>query len=147
MALQRHFLYRGTTIGWPGNEVLQELGVTPTTEDPIVATLFALWSGRFGEAIVQACEFNAVAGQIHPSNWRSRVECEVVIAVPPTTFTKKFVVSSVRAHIAREILAEMSYELAPGFADHNEFLLRLKDAPRLGASEIERFDEMMLRRG
>ncbi|HUE73075.1 MAG TPA: hypothetical protein VMP01_19480 [Pirellulaceae bacterium] len=147
MAFQRPFLYRGTTVGWPGNDVLQQLGLTPTTEDPIVATLFAFWSARYGEAIVQACEVRAVAALVHPSNWRSQVECEVVIAVAPAAFTQKYVVTSIRAQTARTLLAEMSYELAPGFADLNEFLIRLKETPRLSEREIERFDEMMLERG
>src|SRR3954454_16448665 len=136
----RPFFYRGTTANWPGNDVLQELRLTPTSEDPIVATLFALWSARYGEAIVQACECSAVSDLIHPSNWRSHLEREVVIAVPPREFTERFAVAAVRAHEAREILAEMRYELAPGFADHNDFLLRLKDTPRLGDLEIEKFD-------
>jgi filamentous hemagglutinin len=147
MAAQRPFLYRGTTVGWPGNDVLQQLGLTPTTEDPIVATLFALWSTRYGEAIVQACELNAVIGLIGPSNWKSQLEREVVIEVPPFVFTRSFVIASAQAHAARNILAEMGYELAPGFVDHNEFLLHLNDSPRLSDQEIEAFDDMLLKRG
>ena len=93
------FFYRGTTVNWPGNEVLQELRLTPTSEDPIVATLFALWSARFGEAIVQVCERRAVTEIIHPSNWRSHLEREVVVAVPPFEFTERFVVATFRAHV------------------------------------------------
>jgi hypothetical protein len=126
--------------------VLQQLDLTPTTEDPIVATLFALWSGRYGEAIVQACERRAVAELIGPSNWRSQLELEVVLAVPPATFTANFVVGWIPAQAARRILAEMGYELSPGFVDHNEFLLRLKETPRLADWEIEMFDRMMLER-
>jgi len=147
MAPQRPFLYRGTTVEWPGNEVLQQLGLTPTTEDPIVATLFALWSARYGEAIVQACELRAVADRIGPSNWRSQLECEIVIAVPPTAFTENLVFATIPAQAARQILAEMGYELSSGFVDHNEFLLRLKETPRLTEWEIETFDKMLLQRG
>jgi hypothetical protein len=36
------YLFRGTSIGWPGNKTLQKVKMTPTSTDPFVATLFAL---------------------------------------------------------------------------------------------------------
>jgi hypothetical protein len=147
MAPQPPFLYRGTTVGWPGNEVLQKLGLTPTTEDPVVATLFGLWNARYGEAILLVCEFNAVADLIGPSNWKSRIECEVVISVPPAVFTERLAVATIPAQMARETLAEMGYELARVFMNHDDFLLRLKNTPRLDDRETARFDQLMLRRG
>jgi hypothetical protein len=146
MAIQPPFLYRGTTVGWPGKEVLQQLGLTPTTSDPVVATLFSLWSARYGEAILEVCQFSDVAGLIGPANWHSRVECEVVIAVPPAEFTTKFVIATVPAQTARRLLAEIGIELAPGFTNLDDFRLRLEGSARLDERKIAVFDELLIER-
>lgn len=88
-----------------------------------------------------------MAQLVHPSNWRSQLEREIVIAASPRDFTENYVVASIRAYQAREIFAEMGFELAPGFMDHNEFLYRLQETPRLNDQEIARFDELLLKRG
>lgn len=48
-------LFRGTTPGFPGNPVLQQLGITPASTDPLVATVFALEGKAIGgNAVVLA---------------------------------------------------------------------------------------------
>ena len=48
------YLYRGTTVGWPGNTCLQEQQITCTTTDPLVATLFAIECRNHGRAVILA---------------------------------------------------------------------------------------------
>lgn len=36
------YLYRGTTLGWPGTPTTSGEGITPTSTDPLIATLFAV---------------------------------------------------------------------------------------------------------
>src|ERR1700676_2063041 len=121
MGTERKFLYRGTTDGWPGNDVLQELGFTPTTEDPLLATLFALDASRYGRGIVQFCERGKVAQLIGPRNNQWPTEREIIIAVPPAVFTEQYVIQTIRAQRAREILAELGFELAPVIAHKDIF--------------------------
>lgn len=106
-------LSRGTTIGWPGSRALQAAGVTPLTTDPLVATLFGLECLRHGPAIVQLCERNAVAEILVAGNVLADLEREVVVNEPPAVFTEHFEAGIIAAGAAREILAEMGYELPP----------------------------------
>jgi len=144
MPIRPPILYRGTTAGWPGNDVLQELGFTPTTQDPLVATLFALDASRYGRAVVQRCEMRTVIGLIGPSNNQWVVEREVKITVPPRVFEERYVAKTLPALRAREILAEMGFELAPVFADRDVFRRWLYDTPRLNNQEIGRFNELAI---
>ena len=41
-------LFRGTSEGFPGNSVLQRLGISPASVDPLVATIFAVESNTRG---------------------------------------------------------------------------------------------------
>jgi len=126
---------------------LQELRLTPTTADPLVATLFGLWAARYGEAVVEICELQSVAALIGTSNWNSRVELEVVISVPPIAFTEQYVGTTISVRTAREFLAEMGFELAPGFVNLDEFRFRLYSTPRLHERQIAEFDDKVLGRG
>jgi hypothetical protein len=43
------YYFRGTTIGWAGNQTNRTLGVVCTTSNPVKAILFALCCGGFRE--------------------------------------------------------------------------------------------------
>src|ERR1700730_311767 len=111
MQFKGALLYRGTTPNWSGSKGLQRTGLTPTSTDPLVATLFALECLRYGPAIVQFCEVNSVVNLIAPGNVLADLEREVVVAVAPDIFTVQFVVSTLTVQLSREILAELGYEL------------------------------------
>ncbi|WP_299538394.1 hypothetical protein [uncultured Streptomyces sp.] len=46
-------LFRGTTRGFEGSPGVQRHGITPTSSDPGVASVFATQAERFGDAIVE----------------------------------------------------------------------------------------------
>src|SRR4051794_8251089 len=70
MTTQVRYLYRGTTRDWPGNECLRHEGVTCTTTDPLVATLFAIESRNHGPAVILAVR-RGVFEELAESNYFS----------------------------------------------------------------------------
>ena len=140
MPLKGPLLYRGTTTGWRGSQGLQAAGVTPMTTDPLVATLFALECLRHGPAIVQFCERRAVAGILVSGNVLADLEREVVVDEPPAVFTERFEAGTIEARAAREILAELGYELPPTVADKYDLHRLLKTTPRLKDGDLQEFD-------
>src|SRR5215212_7292635 len=97
------YLYRGTTVGWPGNDCLQRVRLTPTSVDPLVATLFAIECARFGKAVVVAVDAGQEQGMIHESvNCLEQIEREVVLKMTPIEFAGHAAAISVPLEIARQ---------------------------------------------
>jgi hypothetical protein len=140
MPAEHLHLYRGTTHGWHGGESLRWLGITPTTEDPIVATLFALECCRFGAAVVLFCRRGMVESLIQPSNVLVDLEREVAIGVSPLDFATSYALRSVPAMDCRNVLAELGFELPPLIEDKHHLNLTLKSSPRMSRRQIEEFD-------
>jgi hypothetical protein len=128
-----------------GNPGPQELRLTPTSRDPLVATLFALNCVRFGKAIVQICDRGSVADLIHPGNTLNELEREVVIGVAPAEFTERFVVDELPVSLTRQTLAEFGYELPVSIANNDVLNWWLCNTPRLSHHDIARFDSAVRR--
>jgi hypothetical protein len=141
MAVSELYVYRGTTSGWPGNPGPQELHLTPTSRDPLVATLFALNCVRFGKAIVQLCDRGLVADLIQSGNTLNELEREVVVGVAPAEFTDRFVVDEMPVSLARQILAELGFELPVGIGNNDILNWWLGNTPRLSHHDIARFNK------
>jgi len=133
-------LYRGTTRGWPGSSALRQLAITPTTDDPLVATLFAIEAGRFGTAIVQLCRRENVTGLVGQANLLSDLEREVALRILPVEFTNKHVVTAIPALTAREFLADLGYELPATITGKRELQHYLSETPRVRETDKREFD-------
>lgn len=106
--LGERYYFRGTTIGFGGNRVLQQLGLTPTTTQPTVATVFATVSEteHGGNGIVYIASSSDLMGVgTHPGN-NFPYEFEVVFEILPLDFARLASVD-VSASGARNILAGM----------------------------------------
>jgi hypothetical protein len=120
--------------------VAQQLRVTPTTADPLVATLFAIESQRFGRGVVLASRQAEVQHLIQAPNVLNEIEREVAIGVSPLEFKERFVHWICRADIARNILAAMGYALPELVGSKVALSTFVKEFPRLNESKIEEFN-------
>jgi hypothetical protein len=137
--MDRGYLFRGTTIGWPGHDSLRELGITPTSADPLVATLFALHCLRYGKGIVQFCLRREVEHLIGEANSLAEIEVEVALNILPDLFTQHYVVHTVDSVIAASILRGLGYELPAVISRKRIFEIELEAAGRLSQDEIATF--------
>jgi RHS repeat-associated protein len=132
-------LFRGTSRGFPGNETLLRAGVTPTSTNPAVATIFATASEQYGEGVVQMASTQALSGvQAADANVLAASENEVVLATTPTDFAA-MADTTISAADARAILQDMGYS-SPGQISNLEGLnLALQSVPQLTSEEIQQF--------
>jgi hypothetical protein len=137
-------LYRGTSSGWPGNPVLSSLRITPTSTDPLVATLFAIECQRFGKGIVLGCRRAAVERLVGPSNVLSAIESEVVIDVTPLEFVERFVEWIIGVDAARNALVEMGFEVPTFVGDKRVLDDWLSRSPRLDAAATAEFNRRVI---
>src|SRR5277367_951504 len=79
------YLYRGTTLGWPGN-MLQELRITCTTTDPLVATLFAVECRNHGRPAILVARSDLFGELNAEENFFSVIECAINVRVSPLEF-------------------------------------------------------------
>lgn len=108
------YLFRGTTRGWPGNDALWREGITCTTADPLVATLFAIECRNNGPAIILAARWDSFSEEERPdfTNHFWLMENEVVLWLPPVEFEKRAEVA-LEVDRALEILADLGFEGLP----------------------------------
>jgi hypothetical protein len=77
--MEKTILFRGTSVGWPGNFVPRYEGFTPTTVDPLVAALFAAECAQFGRPVIIICRRADIADYIVSPNVLADIEREVVV--------------------------------------------------------------------
>src|SRR4051794_31766129 len=104
------YLYRGTTAGWPGNPCLQRERLTPTTTDPLIATLFGVECRRWGRAIVLVVDRERIERLLGTENVLADIEQEVVIRLSPSEFAE-YASHEVPIEQAWQWLREIGYEL------------------------------------
>lgn len=80
------YLYRGTTVGWPGNLCLQDERITCCTTDPLVACLFAVECRAKGKAIIYVSSRDRYSNLIAADNHFSVIECAVNLNLVPSEF-------------------------------------------------------------
>jgi hypothetical protein len=93
------------------------------------------------------CERNRVGNLIRPGNIFADVEREVVIGVTPAEFAEQLAELSMPVQAAREILAELGFELPAGVSDNAVLDQLLRDTPRLSRRQVEKFNELATKRG
>jgi hypothetical protein len=98
-------VFRGTTKGFDGSAGTQRVGVTPTSSDPGVATIFATHAQQFGDAVVQIATPGDIAGvETFPGYIAS--EAEVGVDMSPAEFASRASME-IPVGVAREILSRM----------------------------------------
>ena len=55
-------LFRGTTVDYAGNKILQSQRITPTSIDPAVATVFATQAQHYGQSVVHSAAIEDLIG-------------------------------------------------------------------------------------
>jgi hypothetical protein len=138
------FLYRGTTAGWPGNACLQRERLTPTSRDPLVATLFGLECSRWGPAVLLAADAVSLAGLVASGNVLADIEQELAVMVSPSEFAERFVAWTVPIARARRVLHDLGYELPVTISSREALSEELRLWRRLRKDEIARFDSMVM---
>lgn len=84
---------------------MQRHGITPTSSDPWVATVFATQAERFGEAVVEIYPRRALQGVPVHEGYIAR-EAEWPVELSPGELSSRASVQ-VPSSVAREILSEM----------------------------------------
>jgi hypothetical protein len=133
-------VFRGTTDRYPGNPGLQQIGVTPTTTDPVVATLFATEASNFGEGVVYVGAVEP--GLLIEGNVLAGVEAEVGVSMAPADFAAAAQPVSVEA--ARAALAEMGIDLPAQITGKAMLQQWLSSTPRLTPAQVEEFTQLVL---
>lgn len=144
MAWRLDYLYRGTTPNWPGSPGTQELRLTPTTTDPIVATLVAIECRNYGEGLILIAPRAPLQGLLGPHNHFGREECEVSIRVSPLEFFQ-FVIHTVDVDVSLKVLGAMGFVNLPiringPDALRDEILETQAASYRLNLEQIEEYN-------
>jgi hypothetical protein len=131
-------LFRGTTKGYGGSPGTQRVGVTPTSTDPGVATIFATHSEQFGESVVQIARPGDVAG-VPTYEGYIPSEAEVGVELTPEEFANRASLH-IPSNAARKILSNMGIDIPSriGIADLGPVLA---DTPKLTPEQISQFME------
>lgn len=133
------FIFRGTTVGWPGNPGCREAGFTCTTCDPLVATLFAPEATRYGKAVVFIADFEKLRLLVGESNAFAEIEREIVVRVAPLDFSERFAMVAIGAQTSLEVLRTLGFELPVLVGDKEVLRDLLESTPRLDEDQIVEF--------
>ena len=135
--------FRGTSQGYAGNKCLQQLGVTPTSTDPLVATLFATESEQHGTGVLHIAQASVLKGLVGESNTLAALEREVGIKLSPLEFADRSTFT-ISAKIARSILEKMGFDLPDKIYSLAQLDNLLRTLPRLTECQINEFLERVM---
>ena len=132
-------LFRGTSEGFPGSAGLQKVGVTPASQDPLVAAIFATESQNYGRGVVQIATPANLQGVARlEGNVLAAVEREVVLDLLPQEFAKR-AGTQITAAEARGILKGMGHTVPSQIRGPAGVTQALESLPRLTQEEIKLF--------
>ncbi|NKI40675.1 RHS repeat protein [Streptomyces sp. LD120] len=132
-------LFRGTTRGFEGSPGVQRHGITPTSSDPGVATVFATQSERYGDAVVEIYPRRALDGVPVHEGYIAR-EAEWPVELSPAELSSR-ASAQIPSSTAREILSEMGISV-PRRVDKGDIDPLLEyDVPKLSPQQVARFVE------
>jgi hypothetical protein len=132
-------LFRGTSAGYPGNPSLQRIGVTPTSTDPVVATLFGTESEAFGQGVVHIATPGSLEGvEIIEGNVLRGLESEVGVGLRPAEFAGRADIT-ITSGQARQILSEMGIDVPTQIGGKAGLDTALRSTPRLTPAQIQEF--------
>lgn len=141
-AFKPNYLLRGTSEGFAGSAALRELGITPTSMNPAVATVFAIESRNFGNGVLHIAKTETLQSQgikIIEGNVLEQIEKEIPLTIQPIDFPSKSFIT-ITAERARQILKEMGIDL-PSYItkDGGQMDQILKELPEMTKEQIEIF--------
>lgn len=133
------YLFRGTSLGWPGNKTMQKIGLTPTSTDPLVATFFAMKSNQHGEGVVYYARWEDFKDRFGLPNVLEHRECEVVLSMLPIEFAR-LAKGYIPVQKAREILVSMGFQVPTAIADRGYLTTAINQIDRwLTREELRSF--------
>ncbi len=136
------FLFRGTSEGFIGSEALRRLGITPTSMDPAIATVFATESSNFGSGVLYIVKLETLEAQgikTTVGNVLEKIEVEVPLLMQPAEFPAKSFIK-ISADRARQILREMGIDIPTIIRkDGGQMDQILKALPPMTEQQIETF--------
>ncbi|MFF2082373.1 RHS repeat-associated core domain-containing protein [Nocardia sp. NPDC058176] len=146
LAPQGCSLFRGTTQGYEGSPAAQRVGVTPTSSDPAVATIFATGAERYGEAVVQIARGEDIADIERLTGYGviSR-EAEVPLDISPADFSSRASIE-IPASVARSILGDMGINI-PRSIDLGNMDAIMDETPKLSSEQVREFVERAAKYG
>jgi hypothetical protein len=139
-------LFRGTTDGYPGSPGLQQIGITPTSTSPVVATVFATGSGTtYGNGVLQIAlpsdligvEVSSLGNASTPS--LAQIENEFAVLIAPTQFAN-LASTTITASQARAILSGMGINIPNTITLQGSALTEyLSTLPTMSQAQISTF--------
>jgi RHS repeat-associated protein len=134
---EEEHLFRGTTRGFDASGGAQDVGFTPTSTDPGVATAFARHSEQFGEAVVQVIPRSALDGVALERGYIA-AEAEIAVNLPASELGSRASVQ-LPADVAHDILKGMGIHVPKvntyeGISDALAW-----DIPKLSPEQISKF--------
>ncbi len=134
-------LFRGTTIGYAGNMSLQKLGITPTSLDPVVATIMATEAEAYGAGIVYMATEADLQGVklLANANVLQELEREVAVELQPLSFAQR-ASTSITAQQSRQIIKELGISI-PSKINKSQISSTIKDLPRLTGDQLKKYVE------
>ncbi len=131
------FLFRGTTSGYPGSPGTQRVGITPTTQDPVVASAFATHGDEFGQGVLQVARGSNLTGVKRHEGLLS-YEKEIGLELLPTEFAERSS-ATISSSQARAALAEVGVDVPRRIPTAGDLSTFLQDAPALTPEQTQRF--------
>jgi hypothetical protein len=131
------YLFRGTSKGFAGNKSTALGGVTPTSSDPGVATIYAIEGKNYGEGVLHIALPEQFIGKEVAANVRKTLEQEIVAGVTPTEFANQSSIT-ISADQARGILKKLGIKI-PGRISAEETTRVLLETPKLSKEQINEF--------
>jgi len=138
----KKYLFRGSTINWPGSVSSQSLPRTSVTTNPIKAILFALCCGytngyKSDKQIIYIIERSKLKGISTGKNWLAKVEEEIAFEIKPSDYIS-LCEGYIFAEDAINIILSMRLTI-PAIIDDSLFLDALKNTPAMSNVNIEQF--------
>jgi hypothetical protein len=137
-----HFLFRGTLPSHAFTRAYQGLGVTPTSVDPVIATLFACRYRVEGPAMVLIAQKSDFTELLDGPNLSCfGYELAVNIELPPFEFENRCR-WRVAVHDSVAVLHNLGYTLPSRLPDLGALTQALIQSPRMSLEDIERYVEL-----
>ncbi|WP_062203960.1 DUF6531 domain-containing protein [Streptomyces sp. NBRC 109706] len=131
------YLFRGTTRDFSGSPNTQNIGITPTSSDPGVATVFATHSESFGEAFVQVIPTRALDDVPYHEGYIRR-EAEWGVELPADELGRRAELE-VPVSVARDILGDMGINIPNNIPIGSIDSTLEFDVPKLSTDQINQF--------
>jgi len=132
-------VFRGTSEEFAGSAGLQRIGLTPVSEDPLVATVFATEAETYGRGVVYVATDADLAGTTAvEGNVLASLEREIGLQMTPSEFAQRAKIA-IPASQARAILERMGHPIPAAIRGPAAVDQVLRATARLTEQEIQTF--------